>query len=58
MPTETAKPDKPIYKCKRPDCGYVWQAKAYRWRKPKCCPNCHSYRWDDQPKIKDAEIVK
>lgn len=26
------------------DCGYIWMA---RTKNPKCCPRCHSYKWND-----------
>jgi len=34
-------------KCLR--CGYEWKSKVSN---PRCCPNCHSYRWD-KPKPAD-----
>ena len=32
------------YVCKR--CGYDWVS---RIKKPKCCPRCKSYLWEEEP---------
>ena len=37
-------------------CGYVWESRKL---KPKCCPQCKSYRWNQEiESIPDSVIVR
>ena len=36
------------YECLRPKCRYTWSSKIrHSTKKPKCCPKCHSHKWND-----------
>jgi len=38
--------------CKCQLCGYEWQA---RTKSPKSCPNCKSYKWNNEEKKEEQE---
>ena len=51
------KQPKPDFHCVK--CGYEWDRKVKDSQKiPKCCPLCHSYKWNGKPVEKGEAIEK